>query len=281
MKIEFPGHEEELESIEAFLERHTFPEIGELKNFLNRLKKIDRSIDSALQSSEFVLSNYLEKQKNLVKKLAGRCHQLEVRKSVIRIAEDAEKLANTSPSRSHDDIAREAHLLRDRIDRFVEHHRPSRTNAKFIRFARACINKAEKHEPLIVPSKKGKSKKSVSLDNFRMKEASEDSLGLAELLYDLARVLYQEKFDEFEEAFLNNFSKDQQKEIQFHASKCSGSLTQLKNQTIRLKTVQGILGYAHELADYYLGDTPYPSLIEIHNIFQDLDFVDHIEESEK
>ena len=280
MKIEFPGHEEELESIEVFLERHTFPDLGELKDFLNRLTKIDRSIDKALKSNEIGVTTLLEQQKDLVKRLAGRCHQLEVRKDVINLAEDAEKLANSSPNRSARDVANDAHLLRTKIDLFVSQHRPSRSNAKFIRFARACIEKAEKHEPLITPSKRSKPKKSVSLDNFRVKDTSQESLALAELLYDLARVLYQEKFDEFEDSFLGNFSSSQQKDIHFHISTCKGNLQNLDDQTVRLKSIQGILGYAHDLADYYMGKTPYPSIVEIHNIFQDLDFVTHIEEEE-
>lgn len=274
MQIEFPGHEEELVSIQAFLERHTFPDSSQLKKFLHRLSKID----SALKNID--VSPYLEKQKNLVKKLAGRCHQLEIRRDVINLAEDAEQLANSSPERSHDDIAKEANLLKNRIDLFLNQHRPSRTNAKFIRFARACIEKAEKHEPVIVRNKNGKPKKVISLDSFRVKEASTESLELAELLYDLARVLYQQKFDEFEESFLKNFSEHQQKEIHFHISSCDGNLQSLENPVIRLKAVQGILGYAHDLADYYMDNTPYPTIIEIHHIFQDLDFVTMAEEEE-
>ncbi len=281
MKIEFPGHEEELESIEVFLERHTFPDLDKIKNFLNRLTTIDKSLDIAIQSDEIGVTALLEDQKELIKRLTGRCHQLEIRRDVIDFAEAAEKLANSSPERSTEDITLAASLLRDKIDQFVKMHRPSRTNAKFIRFARACIDKAEKHEPVVIVTKQGKSKIVVSLDSFREKETSQEKLDLAETLYDLARMLYQERFDDFEETLLNGFSLSQQKEIYFHVVSCNSNLSDLKNQTYRLKAVQGILGYAHDLADYYMGDTPYPSIVEIHNIFQDLDFITHTEEEER
>ncbi len=281
MKIQFPGHEEELESIEAFLERHTFPDMGDLKKFLCRLEKIDHSIDTSLDSDQFDISAYLERQKELVKKLVGRCHQLEIRKNVINLAEDAEKLANTSPSRTSKEIAKEADLLRDRIDLFVKDHRPSRTNAKFIRFARACIEKAERHEPVMVKSKNGRSKKTISLDNFRLKEATPERLELAEALYELGRLFYQEKEEEFLSMFTNSFSPSEQKDILFHVSNSKGDIKNISDQTVRLRTIQGILGLAHTSADYYMGKTPYPSLIEIHNIYQDLDFIVHLEEEEK
>ncbi len=281
MRIDFPEHEEELESIGTFLDRHTFPDLGKLKKFLAQLTKIDSSIDQAIKKKELCIASYLENQKSLVTKLAGRCHHLEVRRDVISLAEAAETLANSSPERSNEEIAHDANLLRDRIDLFVKQNRPSRNNAKFIRFAKACIDKAEKHEPVVVKAKSGKPKNSVSLDSFREKEATPESLELAELLYELARLLYTEKYDEFEANLLKDFSPNQQKEIHFHVSACKGNLRDLTNQTSRLKTIQGILGYAHDTADYYMDNTPYPTIIEVHNIFQDLDFVTHLENEEK
>ncbi len=278
MKIEFPGHEDELASIEAFLERHTFPAMSDLEGFLDRLTEIDASIDRALGSEIVAIGPYLEEQKKLVERLLGKCQKLEVRKDVIDMAEEAEKLANSSPEKSHVIVLQDAQALRDRIDQFVSLNRPSRTNAKFIRFARACIDKAEKHEPVIAKSLTKKNKTTISLDQFRVKEPSLDHLEVGELLYDLARLLYQEKYEEFRVALAGNFSVSQQRDIKFHIRACAGSFEDLNNQVVRIKTVQGILGYAHELADYYMGDTPYPSIVEVHTIFQDLDFIEESEE---
>lgn len=278
MKIEFPSHEKELESIESFLERHTFPDICDLKKFIYILEKIDTSLDNSLLSDQFDLSSYLEKQKKLVKKLVGRCHQLEIRKDVINLAEDAEKLANTSPGRSSQEVSKDAHVLRDKIDLFTKKHRPSRSNAKFIRFARACVEKAERHEPVVVKSKKGRSKKTLNLDDFRLKEATPERLDLAESLYELARLLYKEQYDEFLEMFSSSFSPSEQKDVLFHVSNSKGDIKNLSELGTRLRTIQGILGFAHTSADYYMGKTPYPSIIEIHSIFEDLDFISHLEE---
>ena len=278
MKIEFACHENELESIDEFLERNTFPAELELKKIFDKLSRIDESIDLALEGDAVAIGPYLEKQKELVKKLEGRRQKLEIQKDVISLAEAAEALANSSPLRPLKSIIIEAQELRDKIDLFLQNHRPSKTNAKFIRFARACLAKAEKQEPIISKSTQKRSKNTVSLDNFRVKEASLDSLELAEMLYDLARVLYEEKYDEFKDSLEGNFSPSQQKEIGFHISKCFGNLQSINDQVVRLKCIQGILGYAHVLSDYYMGDTPYPTIVEIHNIFQDLAFINQQEE---
>ena len=278
MRIEFLNHEKELESIETFLERHTFPDICDLKKFLMTLERIETSLDSSILSDQFEISSYLEKQKSLVKKLVGRCHELEIRKDVINLAEDAEKLANTSPGRSSEEVTKDAHALRDRIDLFTKDHRPSRSNAKFIRFAKACVEKAERHEPVAVKSKNGRSKKTLNLDDFRLKEATPERLDLAETLYELAILLYKEQYGEFLEMFSSSFSPSEQKEILFHVSNSKGDIKNLSDQTTRLRTIQGILGFAHLSADYYMGKTPYPSIIEVHSIFEDLDFISHLED---
>ena len=237
MLIQFPEQDDVLESVESFLERHSFPRFGDLKNCLGRLATVDPS-------------------RALAQKLIGRCHHLEERRSVIDLAENAEALANSSPNRNPHDIAKEAHILRDRIDRFVKHHRPSRNNAKFLRFAKRCIAKAEKQERVVAK------KSGVALNAFQY-EASAESLALAESLYELAALVYQEK----------PFSIDgfDQKELAFHISVCKGDLNNPKK---RIESVQGILGYAHLLADYYMDHSPYPSKKEVRSIFQDLGELD-------
>ena len=184
------------------------------------------------------------------------------------IAEAAEKLANSSPNRSPDDIAKQANLLKNRIHSLLKKNRPSRNNVKFIRFAIACIKKAKKQEPVM---KKKPFSRTISLESFYKKEISFDSLELAEWLYELAKLLYQKKENAFQKAF-QTCSENHQKEIVYHISLCGGTLLSLEEEKNRLCAVQGILGYAHILSDYYT-ETPYPSLEEIHDIFQDLHFV--------
>ncbi len=138
------------------------------------------------------------------------------------------------------------------IEAFVSDHRPSREDAEKIQLARGCI---------------------VS----DMSEPSRDCLEVAEHLYELARLLYQEKFEEFHKMLVTEFSLLDQKNIETHVAICEGNLNFISSLTIRIKAVQGILGYSHILANYYLGPTPYPSMIEVHNIFQELDLIEQIE----
>ena len=266
----------DLENIQSFLDTHTLPAETKLRTFSRQLKKIDRSISLSLsRSSEGATS--LEKQKELVQKLAGRCHLLEMRKDIIDLAEMAEELANTSPYRDPKETAIEANLLRNRIDALLETHRPSQNNAKFLRFAKACIEKAERQEPVLVP--KSKTEQSVvSLKHYQKEETSVASFELAELLYALGASLYREEIDAFTHSLSNDFSDATLMEIRFHVHECGGDIKKIETHTERMHVIQGILGYAHKITDYYTNSTPYPSLMEIHHTFDDLELVTQEEE---
>ncbi len=267
------GH---LEDIEKFLTTHAIPESTELDTILKQLFKIKQSVGKALKSHDKTFSTHFTEQKELVKKLAGRCQKLQERRSVINLAEEAEELANTSPLKSPDEIALKAQDLQNRIERFLERHRPSRNNAKFIRFAKACIEKAKKHEPVLT----SKSPKQVSLELARKNVRGPVSVEIAESLYELSSLLYQEKTEEFLSYFSQGFSLDTQKELHYHISVCSGHVNKLSKKEERMKVIQGILGYAHLLADYYMDNTPYPTIVEINRMFQELDLVNQQEQED-
>lgn len=278
MSTQLTNHQGDLESIKSLLKRRFLPEHREIKEFSMQLEKIDQSISTALSQPQVVCKKILEKQQELVRDLTGRCQQLEVRRNVITLAEDAEALANSSPERPQEEIARDANDLRNRMDDFLESHRPSRTNSKFLRFARACIAKAEKKEPVLIRGQDGKLRKVISIESFKSKEVTVDMFDLGEELYALAALLYNEEFDKFCAMLAAHFSSDTQKEISFHVSMTQGDLDNLTDKSLRMRTIQGILGYAHDLTDYYTDDSPYPTLRDIHKIFRDLEMLSLEEE---
>jgi|JI9StandDraft_1071089.scaffolds.fasta_scaffold02285_10 hypothetical protein len=277
MPYKFSPPKGSLKDIKKFLDTHAVPESSDLKVVLKQLSKIKRSVTVALKAAPLPFQSHLKEEENLLQTLAGRCQQLQERRDVINLAEEAENLANTSPEKTHDDVALEANRLRTLIDLFLKSHRPSRNNAKFIRFARACIDKAERHEALIQSKR---SSKQVSLEVSRKNVEGPESVELAESLYELASLLYQEKIDLFNTALANNFSCAAQKEIAYHASVCKGNLKALHKKEDRLKVIQAILGYAHLLADYYMDNTPYPTIVEIHHLFEELELVNHLEKAD-
>jgi hypothetical protein len=280
MKIEFNNHENELEMIESFLEKHSNPEASEIDDFMKRLNLIHQKLTSHLLESNQFDTKYIQRQKVMCDKLLHRLEDLKVQREIIDLAEESEMIANLSPETSKEENEKKIFLMRKKIDEFTKNHRPSRNNAKFIRFARACLDKAERGESVIISKKGVRPKKSISIESFRLKEPSMEEFEVSELLYELASLLYKEKFDEFEIFLAETFSKEYQNDIKFHVGKCGGDLTKLSDKTLRMKTIQGILGFSHELVDYYLGETPYPTLVEIHNLFQDLDFIEESETRE-
>ena len=146
-----------------------------------------------------------------------------------------------------------------------------------MRFANACIDKAEKHEPVLIKTPEGKIKKVLHIEHFQRNEASVESFSLAEVLYELAGYLYHEDMELYKKTF-NHFSDQEKQEIKYHVGACNGSLSKLDSLEDRLMVVQGILGYAHTLTDYYMDSSPYPSIVEVHKTFEELDFITHLEE---
>ncbi len=278
MSTQLINHQGDLEAIKALLKKRFLPEREILEQFSAQLEKIDKSISKAIDGSDVSCKKILEKQLELVHDLEGRCHHLGVRHDVIMIAEDAEALANSSPDYPQNRLLQEISLLRDRIDSFLQTHRPSKTNSKFLRFAKACLAKAEKREPVLIRGKDGRLKKVISIDSFKSKEVTLEMFDLAESLYSLAQFLYYEQVEEFHTLMKESFPEETTKEIRFHLSMTGGALDRIESKEQRLRIVQGILGYAHELTDYYMDESPYPSIVEIHRIFKDLDFLNHTEE---
>ncbi len=278
MSTQLINHQGDLDAIKALLKKRFLPEKEMLEQFSLQLEKIDLSINKALETSDISCKKFLEKQLELVHDLEGRCHHLGVRRDVIALAEDAETLANESPDYPQDRLSFETNKLRDRIDDFIQSHRPSKTNSKFLRFARACLAKAEKREPVLIRGKNGRLKKVISIESFKSKEVTLEMFDLAEALYALAQLLYNEQMDEFQDSLKNSFSEETRKEIVFHLSMTRGCLDEVQSKEQRLRTIQGILGYAHELTDYYMDESPYPTIVEIHRIFKDLDLLNHTEE---
>jgi hypothetical protein len=265
VQIKFPtfAEDEELDIISKSIDCRIFLPEETLEKFIFKLRKID----SSLCKNSSSLYQTIEKKKELVESLSNKCESLKQRNAVISFAEEAEDIANSSPLLSDENVNELIADLKARIQTYVEETRPSRTNMKFLRFAEKLLEKAAKHEPVLI-----KSNKKENIIKFKENVPAEISLedfALAESLYELAAILYQESEDAFNSSLENNFSESNRKEISFHISICNGFLGKLKTKEDKNKVIQGILGYAHTLTDYYAAVTPYPSLDEIDGMFSE------------
>ncbi len=269
-----PQHiEVNLESIKSFLYKHNLVNLKKLSEVSKQLKKINKSIIDTAKNNQSYFSEHFKNQRELIENLIGRCNQLKIRINIVNFAESAESLSNTSPHRSRDEVAIEANNLRLRIVAFLKNYRPSQIDSKFIRFARVCINKAEKGEAVIVERSGGKIKLIVSLqDFFKNKEVTKESYEIAELLYELSMEVHYNNISNFKK-LIENFSKDTINEIKHHVKICGGDIDKVNTAANRTLIMQGILGYAHLLVDYYMDKTPYPTVPEIEEICSDVNFI--------
>ncbi|MCH9811271.1 hypothetical protein K0U07_00740 [bacterium] len=264
MQIKFPifNGEEDLDIIQSSLDCRIFVPKDTLQKFLFQLRKIDLSLT---ENHEGKLQEVLTKKRELIESLNGRCLALKERNSVISFAEEAEHIANSSPILTDAEIESLSSSLLTRIDTFIADHKPTKNNMKFLRFAKKLLQKAKKHEPVLTPStNKGKT---IAFHEDSPQEISLDDFALAEGLYEIAAILFQGNVKEFKETLSKNFSFSSQKELTFHIHNCNGNLSQLDTKEAQERVIQGILGYAHTITDYFAGETPYPSKEEIKSTF--------------
>jgi hypothetical protein len=266
VQIKFPifTSDAELDTIESSLDCRIFVPDDTLEKFLFQLRKIDNSLSSKNSKS---LYQTIAKKKELVEKLSIRCASLKERNQVIDFAEKAEELANQSPFLTDEEIRARAEDLRASIDGYVESFRPSTNNMKFLRFARKLLLKAEKHEPVIIssPSKE----RTIQLRENTPGEISIEAFTLAESLYELAGELFKGNIEIFQAMLEKNFSPSEKKELHFHLGNCKSNLSTFQTENERLKMIQGMIGFANIVTDYYSSDTPYPTIEEVKATFSD------------
>ncbi len=264
LQIKFPvfNHEEDLESIADALECNILIPKDTLKQFIFRLRKIDSALTDESDNS---LLDTIEKKRNLVAKLSQKCDHLRERNTVISFAEEAEEIANSSPFLSDAEVKEKVDDLRARLDGYIDASRPSKNNMKFLKFAGALLEKAQKHETVLV-----KVSKKETLVEFRENAPGEISLeafALAESLYELAAALYEGKTKIFKSMLEKGFSEASKKEMSFHIGICGGSIGKFDSEDEKIKIISGLLGFAHITTDYYATNSPYPSLKEIKELF--------------
>ena len=264
VQIKFPTFdgEEDLDIIQSSLDCRIFVPKDTLQKFLFQLRKIDTSLSENKGSN---LQEVLTKKRELLESLTGRCIRLKERNSVISFAEEAEHIANSSPLLTDQEIKELSQNLLTRIDTFIANHKPTKNNMKFLRFAKKLLQKAKKHEPVLSPKQnKGNT---VTFHEDSPQEISLDDFALAEGLYEIAAILFAGNTKEFQHTLTKNFSFAAQKELSFHIHNCKGNLSFLETKEAQERVIQGILGYAHTITDYFAGETPYPSTEEIKNTF--------------
>lgn len=264
VQIKFPTFEtlEDLDIIQSSLDCRIFVPKDTLQKFLFQLRNIDHAL---AQNDNTSLHDVITKKRELVESLAGKCQNLKERNSVISFAEEAEHIANSSPILADTEIANLTENLNSRIDAFIEDFMPTKNNMKFLRFAKKLLQKAKKHEPVLIPINHNDTM--ITFREDSPQETSLDDFALAESLYEIASLLYTEQRETFQDTLTKNFSFATQKEISFHVHNCGGKISNIETESDRLKVIQGILGYAHTITDYFAGETPYPSIKEIHKTF--------------
>lgn len=263
--------EQVLTEVKNFIYNNILPSHEEIDQELVKLEELENLFKNP--PKDLMTSSFLEKQKDLSLKLAKQCADLHTRKKVITFAEQGESFVHKTSHLSDEDLWQKAYKLEESIESFVSTERLSIEDAKFIRFANICIHKAKNREPLVHPLNAQNVQKITQLCFLSQKEPTQNSYLLGEELYASAHSLYKDDYEAFYKS-INDLSPDVYNEIIFHIEKCEGSIENISTEENKLSCIQGILGYAHHITDYYLSHEPYPTFVEIHKIFQDLELIE-------
>ena len=255
-------HQHQLEVIHNTLRRSVLLHPKVIQDFETALKKIS----SAIKNQPHLKSKANKEHHALITSLYGRGHHLRVRKEVIDLAENAQELAHNAKALNIHQVQKLAKKLQRKVDIFTKNHKTSRINAKFLRFANNCLEKARNHKVLL-PTKN--SNKILDFCNFQVHDVSDDEYQLAQDLYILAESLYNNKIKEFH-TLLKKLNPSVLKELRYHTHTAKGSLQRFDTKKLRMNTVRSILGYAHTITDYYTSSSAYPSDKEIQEVFAEV-----------
>lgn len=269
--IHISSIEDILTEVKKFIYTRILPSHEEIDRELAKLSKLEKLFNDP--PPDLLTSSFLKKQKGLSQKLAKQCADLHTRKKVITFAETGEHLVHQAPNLSEALLRQKIQNLENSMRDFCSKERLSVEDAKFIRFANICIQKAKNREPLVHPLNEQNVQKITQVSFLSKKEPTQNAYLLGEELYVCARFLYKDDIESFHKT-LNDFPLDIQKEVTFHVQICEGSLQNIESEEEKLSCIQGILGYAHQLTDYFMSHEPYPTFVEIHEIFQDLELIE-------
>ncbi|OGN62036.1 MAG: hypothetical protein A3F09_02550 [Chlamydiae bacterium RIFCSPHIGHO2_12_FULL_49_11] len=258
MLIKFPTAQPVLDSIDAGIHNRILFPLSTLQKYRRTLNGIAPFLCNEMPPQDGI---------DLVKKLAQRISNLIYRHTVLEFAETAEHLAAHGNELPQHELHLHISRLRRRIREFLKEHRPSQNNARFLRFASICLNRAEKGLPLIEPVLSRKICRFTTTAPTPLQEDYEN----AEALFELGFFLYTKKWAEFRLAF-ELLSQEMQREALWHIKECSGSLeiSPLRKKAGRLKAVQGLLGLAHKLTHYYFEESIYPSIGDIDSMYKEV-----------
>jgi len=264
VQIKFPVTSTDLciDRLESSVECNIFLSEKSLETFIFQmpsLEKMDPSKD--LTCPYFILS----KKQKWVEEISVRYDRLKERWIVIEFVQKAHNLLDPHLFLSPKEVQKQAQDLQAAIDGYVESFRPSKSHMKYLRYAKRLILEALNDEAFFIQSP---SKEEIATFRERVpNEISLETFAFAENLYELASYLFQKNILAFESMLATHFSENEIKELIFHITLCESSLSKISKEGERLKIIQGILGFAHSVTDYYVNETPYPNIEEIKVLF--------------
>jgi hypothetical protein len=254
-----------------------------LKEIFKELSAINQGIDEALLDPNSYDRESLQKLQHDVQLLVGSVQNRQINFDLYHLTDNAIELWLKRPASAEERKSR-INELKIRMEDLTNNHRFTREDQRFIELFHTCVRGVEKgtlpshldKAETFSKSKKTKKENSahiISIEEIKRKKIAsleEDPIGLAELLYPMAELVYKGDYSGFFDAYNNLPSQCQQALVQ-HVFVCNGNLISLARDSSRNKKhevciVQGIIGYANTIMGNSIQGSVYPSIISIHQM---------------
>lgn len=272
-----------VDNIRATLSHHESLDSEKLREIFKELSAIDQGIGDALSDPNSYDPDGLEKLQHDVRVLVGTVQNRQVHSDLYHLTDNAIDLWLKRPASAEERKSR-INELKARMENLTNNHRFTREDQRFIELFHACVRGVENgilpsqsdKIDLSVRSKKNQKESSrniISIEEIKRKKIEsleEDPIGLAEILYPMAELVYKGDYNGFFDAY-NALPSHCQQELIQHIFTCNGNLVTLARDRTRNKKhevciAQGIIGYANTIMENRVQGSVYPSIISIHQM---------------
>ena len=214
--------------------------------------------------------------------LVGKAENRQVHADLYQLTNSAVDLWLKRPVSSEEQNATLCEL-KSRMEYLTHHHRFTKEDQKCITLFHKCVLDVEKGIPPSPIKRKTYPKATaaqiISIEEIKRKHL-EDPLGLSEILYPMAEMVYRGDYSSFLSAY-EALSPHSKKDLTTHIDLCGGDLDQLKtdpplsrDKKHEVKIAQGVLGYANAVMENKEEGILYPSFLTIHQMMLEISELD-------
>lgn len=268
-------------------ERDSLLDGNKLANLSGELERLQSDINDALTDPATHNREGLERLRNEVCVLEGKLEVRMADSALYRLTDRAISLWLQRP-RAPQERADRVRQLKEGMADLSSRVRFGHDERRFVQLFHACVSAVEEgvlpsHVDHVEVSTRQRSSDApktpaniISIDEVKRSRANsldDDAYALAETLYPMAELIYRGDYTAFFEAY-NELSSPCKEGINSAIFECDGDLVRLaqakgeeRDRKNEVAIARGVIGFANQRTGNILGDSYFPSALDIHQMF--------------